>query len=85
MVIHCAVEEVLEAAGLDVAVVLDVPALGVVAEVFWGVVGAGVCGDCVCAKRIAAETKLQTKMMIERFIGHPFKDVVEGKVSRPRR
>jgi hypothetical protein len=67
------------------AEVLDVLALAVVAEVFCGVVAgaAGVCGDSVCAKRIAAETKLQTSMMIERFMVHPFEDIESGKVSRP--
>jgi hypothetical protein len=68
-------------------VVLDTPVLGVVAVVFCVVV-AGVVGVCVvsvCARRIAAETKLQIIMMIERFMFHPFKEIVEGKVSRLRR
>lgn len=65
--------------------VLDAPVLAVVAEVFCVVVGgaAGVCGDSVCAKRIAAERKPQTRMTIERFMDHPFEDIVEGKVPRP--
>ena len=67
-------------------VVLDTPVLAVVLVVFWVVVGAvGACVDSVCAKRIAAETKLQTKMMIERFMVRPFEDIQANKVSRPRR
>jgi len=64
--------------------VLDVPALAVVAEVLWVVVAGavGVCVDAVCARRIAAETKLQTRMMIERFMVLPFEDFEPGKVSR---
>jgi hypothetical protein len=87
VVVHGAVEEVLEVVGLDVAVVLDVPVLAVVAEVFCVGEGgaAGVCGDSVRAKRIAAEIKLQTRMIIERFIDHPFEDIVAAKVSRARR
>jgi hypothetical protein len=82
-----------DAPGFDVVVevlfpvvVLDTPVLAVVLVVFWVVVGAvGVCVGSVCAKRIAAETKLQTKMMIERFMVRPFEDIQANKVSRPRR
>jgi hypothetical protein len=64
-------------------VVLDTPVLEVVAEVFWVVAGAvGVCVDSVCAKRIAAETKLQTRTMIERFMVRPFEDIEPDKISR---
>jgi hypothetical protein len=67
-------------------VVLAAPVLAVVAEVFVVVVvGAGVCGVSVCARRIAAETKLQIRMIIERFIVHPFEGIERSKVSRPRR
>jgi hypothetical protein len=67
-------------------VVLAVPVLAVVAEVLGVVVvGAGVCGVSVCARRIAAETKLQIRMIIERFIVHPFEGIERSKVSRPRR
>jgi hypothetical protein len=68
------------------AEVFDIPVLAVVEDVFWVVAGVvGVCGESVCARRIAVEKKLQTKMMIKRFMVHPFENVVEGKVSRPRR
>jgi hypothetical protein len=63
-------------------VVLAAPILAVVAGVLW-VVGAGVCGVSVCARRIAAETKLQIRMIIERFIVHPFEGIERVKVSRP--
>ena len=49
------------------------------------VVGAGVWDDSVCASRIPAETKMQKRMMIERFIVHPFRNIGLGKVSRPGR
>lgn len=70
------------------AVVLAVPVLlvlvlAVVAEVFW--VGAGVvgfCGESVCASRTAPETKLQIRMMIERFMVRPFKDSEPGKLPK---
>ena len=68
-------------------VVLDTPVLAVVAVVFCVVVAGvvGVCVDSDCARRIAAETKLQMMMIIERFMFHPFREIVEGKVSRLRR
>lgn len=79
----------MEVAGLDVAaeVVLDAPVFAVVVEVFCVVVAgaAGFCAEFVCAQRIAAETKLQTRIMIERFMVHPFEDIEGSKVSRPRR
>lgn len=61
-------------------VVLDTPVL---AEVFWVVAGAGVWVESVCANIRAAETKVQARMMIKRFMVHPFKDVELGKVSSP--
>jgi hypothetical protein len=65
-------------------VVVDEPGLAWVAEVFGVVeVGAGVWGDSVCASRIPAETKLQIRMMIERFIVHPFGMIEPAKVSSP--
>jgi hypothetical protein len=68
------------------AVVGDEPGLAGVAEVFGAVeVGAGVWGEPVCASRIPADTKLQRRMMIERFIVHPFKNSGEVKVSGARR
>jgi hypothetical protein len=65
-------------------VVVEEPGLAWVAEVFGVVeVGAGVWGDSVCASRIPAETKLQKRMMIERFIVHPFGMIEPAKVSSP--
>jgi hypothetical protein len=66
-------------------VVFDTPVLAVVVVDFCVVVEdvAGACVDPVCARRIAAETKLQTRMTIKRFMAHPFKKAVEGKVPRP--
>jgi hypothetical protein len=66
-------------------VVFCTPVLAGGTEVFGVVVAgaAGACGESVCARRIAAETKLQTRMTIKRFMAHPFKKAVEGKVPRP--
>lgn len=66
-------------------VVFRTPVLAGGTEVFGVVVAgaAGACGESVCARRIAAETKLQTRMTIKRFMAHPFKKAVEGKVPRP--
>jgi hypothetical protein len=77
------VEVVLDALAFEVvpevlppAAVFEVPVLAVVAEVFWGVAGVvGVCGESVCPRRIAAETKIQTKIISERFMIHPFGDI----------
>jgi hypothetical protein len=74
---------VLEVVVLCTDVVLATPVLAVVAEVFWVVAGAGVWVESVCANIRAAETKPQARMMIKRFMVHPFKDVELGKVSSP--
>jgi len=65
---------------------VPVVVLAVGAEVFWVVCGVvEVCGESVCAMRIPADIKLQTNMMIERFIVHPFDFNDAGKVSSPGR
>jgi hypothetical protein len=89
-----AVELVLDAPVLDVVVevlltagVLDTPGLAGVAGDFCVVVGvaAEACGASVCAKRMADETKLQTRIRIKRFMHYPFEDIEAAKVSRPGR
>jgi hypothetical protein len=82
--VFAVVVEVLVPAVVFAVPVLAVPVLAVVEEVFWVVEGfVGVCGES-CASRIAAETKLQTRIMIERFIVHPFDDI-EGVRYQVRR